>query len=138
MQIQTHVLKNNQGLTLVEVLIAMVVFLLVSLAMMQTALVGIDSNMINVLRDEAVRIAEENMISARNTPFDILVTIPAEPVRRDIRNRKDFPYTVTRTVTDHGLNNKEINIIVTWEWKDQTVANGNAYTHSITTIVRRQ
>jgi prepilin-type N-terminal cleavage/methylation domain-containing protein len=131
------VLKNNQGLTLVEVLIAMVVFLLVSLAMMQTALVGIDSNMINVLRDEAVRIAEENMISARNTPFDILATIPDDPVSRDVRNRKDFPYTVTRTVTDHGLNNKEINIVVTWDWKDKTIANGNAYTHSITTIVRR-
>jgi prepilin-type N-terminal cleavage/methylation domain-containing protein len=130
------VLKNNKGLTLVEVLIAMVVFLLVSLAMMQTALVGIDSNMINVLRDEAVRIAEENMISARNTPFDILLTDTPVTVSRDFKNKKDFPYRVTRTVTDHGLNNKEINIVVRWDWKDQTIANGNPYTHSITTILR--
>src|SRR3990172_4640679 len=60
------------GFTLVEVMIALVVLLFVSLAMMQTALVSIDSNMINVLRDEAVRIAEERMSELRNVPFDNL------------------------------------------------------------------
>jgi prepilin-type N-terminal cleavage/methylation domain-containing protein len=133
------VLKNKKGFTLIEVLIAMVVFLLVSLAMMQTALVGIDSNMINVLREEAVRIAEETMSAARNTPFDSLVagTEVLPTVSRNFRN-VIRQFTVTRTVTDHGINNKEVNIVVTWEWKDQTVANGNPYTHSITTILRRQ
>lgn len=136
MQLQRLVLKNNKGLTLVEVLIAMVIFLLVSLAMMQTALVGIDSNMRNILRDEAVRIAEENMAVARNTPFDGLVTGPSVTVTRDLRNINDFPYLVTRTVHDRGVI-KDIVINVTWEWKDQTIANGNPYTHSITTILRR-
>ncbi len=37
---------------------------------MQTALVSIDSNMINVLRDEAVSIAEMRMNELRNRPFD--------------------------------------------------------------------
>jgi prepilin-type N-terminal cleavage/methylation domain-containing protein len=133
------VLKNKKGFTLVEVLIAMVIFLLVSLAMMQTALVGIDSNMINVLRDEAVGIAEETMIAARNTPFDSLVagTEVLPTVSRNFRNMIE-QFIVTRTVTDHGINNKEVNIVVTWGWKDKTVANGNPYTHSITTILRRQ
>jgi prepilin-type N-terminal cleavage/methylation domain-containing protein len=133
-----NVSQNNKGLTLIEVLIAMVVFLLVSLAMMQTALVGIDSNMINVLREEAVKIAEEAMIEARNEPFDSLVegTTTLPTVSRNLRNTMR-PFTVARAVTDHGDNNKEINILVTWEWKDQTVAHGNPYTHSITTILRR-
>lgn len=50
-------MPNKEGMTLVEVLIAMVVLLLVSLALMQTALVSIDANMRNVLRDEAVSVA---------------------------------------------------------------------------------
>jgi type IV pilus assembly protein PilV len=64
------VLLNKKGLTLVEVMIALVVLLLVFLALMQTALVSIDSNMINALRDEAVNIAEEKMNDERNKTFD--------------------------------------------------------------------
>ena len=60
------------GFTLVEVLISMVVLLLVSLALMQTALVSIDSNMMNILRDEAVGIAEEEMNEARGVSFSLL------------------------------------------------------------------
>lgn len=63
---------NKKGLTLVEVLIAMVVLLLVSLAMLQTALLGIDSNMRNVLRDEAVSIAEQRMNYTSSIPFATL------------------------------------------------------------------
>ncbi len=51
-------------------MIAFVVLLFVFLALMQTALVSIDSNMRNVLRDEAVRVAEERMNAHRNVPFD--------------------------------------------------------------------
>ena len=42
---------TEAGFTLVEVMIALVVLLLVFLALMQTALVSIDSNMKNNLRD---------------------------------------------------------------------------------------
>ena len=55
------VLVDKKGLTLIEVMVALIVLLLVFLALMQTALLSIDSNMINVLRDEAVNIAEEQM-----------------------------------------------------------------------------
>ena len=103
--------KEKKGLTLVEVLIAMVILLLVSLALMQTALVSIDANMRNVLRDEAVSVAEMRMDEARNTAFDSLasdstplpsgVDCPAtftdgsangQRIQRNIRNvsNKDF------------------------------------------------
>ncbi len=51
----------------------MVVLLITSLALMQTALVSISSNMHNVLRDEAASIAEMRMNDARSTPFAQLV-----------------------------------------------------------------
>jgi prepilin-type N-terminal cleavage/methylation domain-containing protein len=142
------VLKNNQGLTLVEVLIAMVVFLLVSLAMMQTALVGIDSNSRNFLRDEAVSVTEIRMNEARNVPFASLISDAADvPIVRNIRNITGGVTFNTRVVVteldgDGNLgtddaNIKQINVTNTWEWRDNTVANGNAYTHRISTIRKK-
>ena len=132
-------LLNKKGLTLVEVMIALVVLLVVSLALMQTALVSISSNMTNVLRDEAVNIAEMRMNEARNTSFDSLAAgTTSGTVSRTLRNITNFSYTVTRTVTDLNSDNKQVNITVLWEWKENTVANGNPFTHSVTTIVRRQ
>ncbi len=124
---------NKKGLTLVEVMIALVVLLIVSLALMQTALVSIDANMTNVLRDEAVNIAEMRMNEARNIPFDTLVSDAADiPVARNIRNVTGFTYTTRMTVTNLGIDDRQVNIAVGWIWK------GENYTHNITTIVRRQ
>lgn len=131
-------LRDNKGMTLVEVVIALTVLLIVLLALMQTALVSIDANMINVLRDEAVSMAEERMNEARNIPFDDLVvgTTDVSPPAKSIRNIASFSYTVSRTITSAGLDAMQIGITVTWEWKEKTGA--NAYTHSISTIVRRR
>ncbi len=130
--IQRIVLLNKTGLTLVEVLIALVISLLVFLALMQTALIGIDSNMSNVLRGEAVGIAEDRMNVARNQPFDSLAAVTSsETVLRNLRNITNFSYAVTRTIADLNTDNKQVDIRVQWTWKGET------YTHNITTIVRR-
>ena len=127
------VLLDKKGLTLVEVMIALVVLLIVSLALMQTALVSINSNMTNILRDEAVSIAEESMNEARNIPFDNLAAgASGETVSRNFKNIANFQYAVTRTVTDLNFNNKQIEIRVTWNWKGNPIP-----PHIITTIVRR-
>lgn len=123
---------DKRGFSQVEIMISLVLLLLVFLALAQTALVSIDSNMANVLRDDAVSIAEMKMNEARNVDFDTLLAgITTETVNRDFRNITDFQFTSTRTVTDLNSSNKQIDITVTWNWK------GNPYTHTITTIVRR-
>ena len=140
-------LLNKKGFTLIEVMIALVVLLLVSLALMQTALVGIDSNMRNVLRDEAVGIAEMRVNEARNLPFtptvDNLISdtgslagancptgFPATGVliQRNLKNITNFDFCTNRAVTPFGTDTKQINITVGWRWK------GEGYTHSIATI----
>ncbi len=134
-------LKDKKGLTLIEVMISLVVLLLVFLALLQTALVSIDSNMANVLRDEAVNIAEEQMNVARNTSFDILAlgTTDVSPPARSIRNIAAFTYTVTRTISNVKTNSSiQVVITVTWDWKDRTAANGDPYTHTISAILRNQ
>ena len=129
---------NKTGFTLVEVMIALVISLVIGLALMQTAIVGIDSNMINVLRDEAVNIAERKVSDARNVPFDSIVPDTSTVVTSSMRNIISYPYTVTQTVIQPtGSDVKVVTIEVKWDWKDKTVANGNAYTHTITTVVRK-
>ena len=54
-------LLNKKGFTLVEVMVAFVILLFVSLAMMQLGLVSIGSNITNILRDEAVSIADQRL-----------------------------------------------------------------------------
>jgi type IV pilus assembly protein PilV len=127
------VLPDKKGMTLVEVMIALLVLLVVSLALMQTALVSIDANMTNILRDEAVSIAEMRMNQARNIPFDTLVSDGADiPIARNVRNIMGFTYTTRMTVNNLNVDNRQIDITVGWAWKDQN------YTHNITTILRRQ
>jgi hypothetical protein len=122
-------------------MVALLVALLVFLALMQTALVGIDANMRNVLRDEAVNVADLRLNEARNTPFPTLLdgtTIGAET--RDMRNITAFPFNTTTEVIEldgdgvaatDDANTKEIDVTVTWNWK------GELYTHSTSTIRKR-
>ena len=63
---------NNKGVTLVEVMISLVIFLIVFMGLMQTALLSIDGNVRNVERDEAITIANGELDNLKNVPFDTL------------------------------------------------------------------
>jgi type IV pilus assembly protein PilV len=149
-------IQGSKGVSLVEVMIALVVFLLVFMGILQAALLSIDHNMRNIIRDEAVKIAGMRMEEARNLPFDDLVddtadTIPDDnlvlaacqnppvsdanpyPVQidRDFRNIQNFPYGTWRTVNDLDGDTKRVQVLVRWEYRDE------CYTHSVTTLRRR-
>jgi len=62
-------IKNDKGVSLVEVMIALVVLLLVFIGLIQAALLGIDHNMRNILRDEGVAMATSRMEQERNINF---------------------------------------------------------------------
>jgi type IV pilus assembly protein PilV len=132
------VMLNKKGISLVEIMIALVVLLLVSLALMQTALVSIDSNMNNLLRDEALSIAEEWVIRSRNIPFDNLTSnslsqsgTGVDTITRNFRNITNQTFTVTSIVTDRGIDNKQVGVTVAWTWKAQP------FNHNMSSIVRR-
>jgi len=144
--------RGRKGFSLIEVMIALVVFLLVFLGIMQAALLSIDQNMHNILRDEAITIASARMEETRSMPFDNVVNdtatnpinLPAcgnPPVNdagpypvgitRDFRNIHDFPFGTSRTVNDPNADTKQIQILVRWAYKNE------CYTHSATTLRRR-
>lgn len=127
-------LKNNKGVSLVEMMIALVILLLVFLALMQVALISIDSNLKNLIRDEAVNIAEQRLSDLRNKPFDdtFLPTGSADEtgIVRSFRGI-NITFTPNRTITNLSIDNKLIIIAVGWDWK------GEHFTHTARTIKRR-
>ncbi len=138
MERQRPVLLNKKGVTLIEMMIALVILLIVSLALMQTAMLGISTNVQNALRDEAVNVAEMRMNQLTSLPFTATVThteLTSSGTETVIpRSFRGFSmdYTPTRTITDINTNSKQITISVAWSYK------GRLYTHGITTIMRKQ
>jgi len=135
---QQIALLDKKGVSLVEMMIALVILLLVFLALMQTALLSINSNMNNLLRDEAVSVAEQHMIAVKNTPFDNVTATAGfvSDTRADINDTRAFRdfsiiFIPQRQVTDQGIDNKQVDILVRWTWK------GENYTHSINAVLRR-
>lgn len=121
---------NEKGATLIEIMIAFVITLFVMLAMMQTALLSMDSNMTNALRDEAVSVAEMRMNLLRNTPFSNLTAGTSSATdTRSLRNTS-VTYTTTTTISDLDASTKQTTVMVVWPWK------GRDLTHSASTIVR--
>lgn len=126
--------KNSvSGMTLVEVLVAMVIVFIVFLGMSSAGLVVLDQNIKNSQRDEAVSVAEMEIQKVRNTPFDNLVsdTTPRHEFRQ-IRGL-NMDYTVNRTVLPF-ITHKQVTANVSWTRWENNVQ--KAYSHQVMTIVR--
>lgn len=130
---------NNKGVTLVEVMIAMVILLIVFMGLVQASLVSINSNTRNVLRDEAVRITSDELTKIRASAYDDLdrdagtvLDYPAAPdvtITRTFRNF-DVSYDIDVVITILDAEHKHISIETTWDWQ------GEQYTHQIVTTRR--
>ena len=134
-------MKNNGGMTLVEVLVAMAIVFIVFLGMSSAGLVVLDQNIKNSQRDEAVSVAEMEMQQVRNTPFTVLTSAPdnvavlIDNVLRPIRGLNPY-YGVWRTVNHLDVNNLEVAIRVTWNRIENQQT--RSYNHTVLTIVRNR
>lgn len=131
---QRTVLRNNRGMTLIEVMVAMLILMIASMAIMQTAVVAYQNNARNIIRDEAVRIADEQINEQLNRPFDSLLsgTSPSVTLNRTVRNYQ-VGYTVTTTVVAIGSSDtKQIEVLVAWAFR------GAPAIHRVTTITGKR
>jgi prepilin-type N-terminal cleavage/methylation domain-containing protein len=135
---------NNKGVTLVEVMISLVIFLIVFMGLMQTALLSIDGNVRNVQRDEAIAIANGELDDLKNVPFGTIAAgTNCRTVSRDFRNiSKQF--NLCDTITDlpdpdGTVKTKSITVVIGWNHKNETTAQlptNREFQHSITTLRR--
>lgn len=128
------VLLNKKGMTLIEVMFAIIILLISSLALMQTALLGISMNVQNVLRDEAVNVADMEMNFLRSQLYDNIDTAATTTVAS--RNFRGFTvdYIITPTVQNINASSqqsKQISVKVEWSYRNK------GYEHEITTLLRK-
>lgn len=127
-----HALLNKKGVTLIEMMIALTILLIVSLALMQTALLGIRENLRNTIRDEAVNLVDRRMNELRSMPTDTLTL--GSHVESDITvtfraGTVKFTPTVTVAQVGSDTTTKEITAAVSWVYLNKT------YTQSISSIM---
>ena len=132
-------MKNNRGMTLIEVLVAMAIVFIVFLGMSSAGLVVLDQNIKKFQRDEAVSVAEMDMQQVRNTPFAAIAN-DNHVVNRQIRGL-NVGYAVARTVANpdgttpaNDPNNRRVTINVTWNRIENNQT--RSYNHTVLTIVR--
>lgn len=135
------VLANSRGYSLIEMLIAMAFLAVVATALMKTSILLMQKNLQNELRTEAVSIAEQRVSELRARPFDYedtanhldlkVETIGLPNVTRSIRSAT-ITYTVTKTVTQVGVDIRQAVIAVSWSYR------GTPYTHSVMAIIEKQ
>lgn len=143
--------RKNHGVTLIEVLIALTVLLIVFLGLIQAALLTIQSNMKNGLRDEAVAITSEHITMLRGTNFDDMnadganesalagVVTNFAPITRTrtFRNSVSVPFSTRVSVLNLDgtalipVNNKQLTVTTAWAWQ------GENFTHQVMTMRQR-
>jgi prepilin-type N-terminal cleavage/methylation domain-containing protein len=155
-------LRNKKGVTLVEVMIALVILLVVFMGLIQASLLSIENTATTALRDEAVRLAAETVTALKASPFDDLDRKPAT------NPDPNFTLSSTGSATERGNasrlgintvrtsrnlasnyviditidnrfdgNNTQVTVLVKWDWKERTIAGGNPNTHQVVALLRR-
>jgi len=135
---------KNKGVTLVEVMISLVVLLIVFMGLVQASLVSIQSNMRNVIRDEAVRITSDRMTRLRTIDFadDLLADTDGDFVEDDLDpdTADDQPvvsrqirsatvdFTINRSIANIDDDYKQISLRTSWEWQGET------FSHTIAAV----
>jgi type II secretory pathway pseudopilin PulG len=109
------------GFTIVELLVSVVILVFVSIALMQTAIVNIEFNTKNAVRDEGVRLASEKLDIMRNVSSTAVPAFDGTEgdVPRRIRNITDFNFHVANTVAAMSGYGHRMSVYVEWEWKGE-------------------
>jgi type IV pilus assembly protein PilV len=125
-------IDEQQGFTLVEFLVAIVILMVGMLGMLASINIAMEKNLETAFRTEAIMVADDQMMHLRVRPFDSVSTTVASPpktlVTRDLRGIMKN-YSVQKIVVQRTSQSKEITLNVTWHKKKEP------YSHSISSVI---
>jgi type IV pilus assembly protein PilV len=99
--------------------------------LLQTVNFSIDNNMTTLLRDEALRVADERLVTEKSRVFDAISTNTRnENVSVKVVNAFKN-YSIAKTTSSVSNNTKSIRIDVTWKYK------GSRYAHVISSLITK-
>ncbi len=121
--------KKNKGFTLVEALVALVILAILLLGLLSALIITYEHSTRNIIRDEAVKIANEYAETYRNMGIGNIPANQSITVNRKIRNSV-VAFTVKIVSSDIVAGKiKQVKITVSWTYK------GKTYSHTIETLV---
>ena len=121
--------KKNKGFTLVEALVALVILAVLLLGLLSALIITYEHSTRNIMRDEAVKIANEYAETYRNMGIGNIPANQNITVNRKIRNSV-VAFTVKIVSLDIVAGKiKQVKITVSWTYK------GKTYSHTIETLV---
>ena len=137
-------INNRQGFTLIEFLVSIVILMVGLLGMLQGINLAMEKSVENVVRDEALAVADDFMMYNRNKTFASLSTTVANPAwdfytlsagktgkpqtQRYVRGVYKN-YSVQQIVNSTTSATKEVIINVAWKYRNKRS------THSISSFV---
>lgn len=131
-----RVRRNRQGFTLIEVMVTMMVLAFGLLGSLVGVMAAVDNSLLNDMRNEAMKLGQEQMEAARNMPYVSIQAIPASPVivKRQFRKSLiDFSVnTVTTPLPGYAPNGMtKLSITVQWTFKNRP------YSYLLESVVRQ-
>ncbi len=133
-------LSDKRGFTLVEVMVTLIILAFGLLASVVGIMSALDHSMLNEMRNDAVKLAQEQTEWARNMPYTQIPNIPPQQtITRQVR-KELVPYIVKFSIpatagvglpTPTGMT--LVQFTVQWYFKN----NNNPYIYTAQTIVRQ-
>lgn len=114
-------LNKQDGFTLLEVLVAFLILMFGMMALLSATTIAIDLNLDNIMKDEAVQIADEKMRVVKankaatfSAPFQNVSTTTTQLSK--LRGKSTL-YTATLSSSSTGGSSNLLTVLISWKFK---------------------